>query len=176
MTFLLSATIKIALPRSSRSPPQPCCVDVRRRWALGAGNRALRCLIPALELFMPAWSIPLPVAGPRHRRVRHTSGQRTESPREPSRTTGADAAQVSRLDGLPSAAIVFASVWIAGVVVGGDVSRGIVRLQHSRPNRALVSAGPWRVSPMTSPADMDSADTFGCSHAGIQRCSRRGAW
>ena len=63
MTFLLSVTIKIAL---LTLVALAATVLLRRRsaalrhWVLATGLLACFC-IPALELWMPAWSIPLPL-------------------------------------------------------------------------------------------------------------------
>ena len=63
MTFLVSATLKIAL---LTLVALAATALLRRRsaalrhWVLATALFGCLC-IPALELFMPAWSIPLPV-------------------------------------------------------------------------------------------------------------------
>ena len=148
MTLLLSATIKIAL---LTLVALAATALLRRRsaalrhWVLATALFGSLC-IPALELFMPAWSIPLPVtwsAPSVSSSLRLVS--ETSAPPAVARTTRADAAHVSRLDGLPSLAIAFASAWIVGVVVGvAMLVAGLWRLRTLAAESELVSAGPWR--------------------------------
>ena len=148
MTFLLSVTIKIAclmLVALAATALLRRRSAALRHWVLATALFGCLCL-PALELFTPAWSIPLPAAwsapsaNPSLRIVSEPTAVRTSA-----RPTGGDATDASRLDGLPSLAILLASAWIIGVVVGvAMLVAGLWRLRTLAAESELVSAGLWR--------------------------------
>ena len=147
MMFLLSVTIKIALlilVALGASAVLRRRSAALRHWVLTTALFGCLC-IPALELLMPAWSIPVPVtwsASPASSTLRLVS----EPGASPvTRSTGTDRANVSRLSRLPSLAIIMASAWVAGVVVGVAIlMAGLWRLRTLSAESEPVSAGPWR--------------------------------
>ena len=148
MMFLLSVTLKIAcltLVALAATALLRRRSAALRHWVLATALFGCLCL-PALELFTPAWSIPLPAAwsapsaNPSLRIVSELTAVPTSA-----RTTGGDVTDASRLDGLPSLAILLASAWIIGVVVGvAMLVAGLWRLRTLAAESELVSAGLWR--------------------------------
>ena len=147
MMFLLSVTIKIAV---LTLVALGATVLLRRRsaalrhWVLTTALFGCLC-VPALELVMPAWPIPLPVtwSTPSASSSLRLVSEPGASP--VTRTAGAEVANVSRADRLPSLAMVMASAWIAGVVVGVLIlMAGLWRLRTLAAESEAVSAGPWR--------------------------------
>ena len=133
MTFVLSVTIKIAL---LTLVALAATTLLRRRsaalrhWVLATA--LFGCLgIPALELFMPAWSIPLPVTW--------SSSSADSSLRlvsEPAPLAGSalragvQGPNVSRMAGLPDIVFILTTIWVVGVVVGVVVlTAGLWRLR-----------------------------------------------
>jgi beta-lactamase regulating signal transducer with metallopeptidase domain len=147
MMFLLSVTIKIALLILVALGANAL---LRRRsaalrhWVLTTALFGCLC-IPALELFMPAWSIPVPVtwSAPSVSSSLRLVSEPGASP--VARTASTDIANASPLSRLFSFAIVMASAWVAGVVVGVAILiAGLWRLRTLSTESEPVSAGPWR--------------------------------
>ena len=147
MMFLLSVTIKIAvltLVALGATALLRRRSAALRHWVLTTALFGCLC-VPALELVMPAWPIPLPVtwSTPSASSSLRLVSEPGASP--VTRTAGAEVANVSRADRLPSLAMVMASAWIAGVVVGVLIlMAGLWRLRTLAAESEAVSAGPWR--------------------------------
>ena len=148
MMFLLSVTIKIAcltllaLAATALLRRRSAAL---RHWVLATALFGCLCL-PALELFTPAWSIPLPAAwsAPSANSSLRIVSEPTAVPTS-ARPTGGDVTDASRLNGLPSLAILLVSAWIIGVVVGvAMLVAGLWRLRTLAAESELVSAGLWR--------------------------------
>jgi len=148
MMFLLSVTVKIALLSLAALAAM---AFLRRRsaalrhWVLA--TTLFGCVgIPALELFVPAWSIPLPVyfSSPSvDSSIRLVSEPAPSSPRADG--TVAEEQTGDGRSALPGFTIVVASIWIAGVLVGVAVLiAGLWRLRTLAAASDLVSSGPWR--------------------------------
>ena len=148
MMFLLSVTVKMALLTLAALA---AIAFLRRRsaalrhWVLATALFGCACM-PALELFVPAWSIPLPVtfSPPTvDSSIRVVSEPAPSTPRTDG-TLAHEQTADGRL-GLPGFTIVVASIWIAGVLVGVAVLiAGLWRLRTLASESDLVSSGPWR--------------------------------
>jgi beta-lactamase regulating signal transducer with metallopeptidase domain len=148
MMFLLSVTIKIAL-LTLVALAATVLLGRRsaalRHWVLATALLGCFC-IPALELFMPAWSIPLPLtwsSASADSSLRLVS----ESVSLPGalRPAGAQDAIVSRMGRLPDIAVVLTTIWVAGVVIGVVVLiAGLWRLRTLAAQSEPVSSGRWR--------------------------------
>jgi len=172
MTLLLSVTIKIALLTLAGLA---ATVMLRRlsaamrHWVLA--TTMFCCLsVPAVELFLPSWSISLPVewltpsATSSLRLSSESPAPRTDAP-----NGTVNAASDARFNGLLSPAAMLAGIWIGGALVGLVVlSVGLFRLRSLAARSEPVSSGPWR-----SIAD-DVATRYGIRrHVHLLRCPHR---
>ena len=147
MTLLLSVTIKTALLLLAALA---AAALLRRRsaaarhWVLTA---ALVCSValPALELVVPAWSIPLPVAWsapPVSSSIRlvNTPSATPATGRAPAEVTSPASG-----GGLRQLVSLLAAIWTTGALLGiGVLVAGLWRLRTLAANAEQVSSGPWR--------------------------------
>jgi beta-lactamase regulating signal transducer with metallopeptidase domain len=148
MTFLLSVTVKSALLTLAALAAMPF---LRRQSAalrhLVLATALFGCVcIPVLELFVPAWSIPLPVtfaSSSVNSSIRLVSEAPPLVPRPDG--TRADERTAGGRTHLPDFTIVTASIWIAGVLVGVAILiAGLWRLRTLAADSNVVSSGAWR--------------------------------
>ena len=147
MTLLLSVTLKIALLTLAALA---FTVVLRRRsaamrhWVLATTMVCCLC-VPAVELLLPSWSIPLPVAW--------FTSSATSSLRLSSSvlaTQVASAAPATATDdvstsGSPSLGVLMAAIWLGGAAIGFAVlGAGLLRLRALAAKSESVSTGVWR--------------------------------
>jgi beta-lactamase regulating signal transducer with metallopeptidase domain len=147
MTLLLSVTLKIALLTLAALA---FTVVLRRRsaamrhWVLATTMLCCLC-VPAVELLLPSWSIPLPVAW--------LTSSATSSLRLSSSvlaTHVASAAPATATDdvstsGSPSLGVLMAAIWLGGAAIGFAVlGAGLLRLRALAAKSESVSTGVWR--------------------------------
>ncbi len=145
MTLLLSVTIKVALllltglAATALLHRRSAAV---RHWVLTTTLVACVC-IPALELTLPSWSIPLPFTSPATSSLRFVAAP-TPSPAG-SASAIADAVVESRKSVLPSLTTMLAATWGIGALVGLAVLIvGLLRLRTLAATAEPVSTGLWR--------------------------------
>jgi beta-lactamase regulating signal transducer with metallopeptidase domain len=147
MTLLLSVTLKISLLTLAALA---LTAVLRRRsaamrhWVLATTMVCCLC-VPAVELLLPAWSIPLPVAwltSSGASSLRLSSDAPATQAASPALATTTDDASTS---GAPSLGVLIAAIWLGGAAIGFAVlSVGLLRLRALAAESASVSTGVWR--------------------------------
>lgn len=147
MTLLISVTIKIALLTLAALAATALLRSrsaAMRHWVLATTMVCCLC-VPAVEVLLPSWSIPLPVAW---LTSSTTSSLRLSStaPATPAASTApTNATGSARLNGLPSPAALMAVLWIGGAAIGLAVlSVGLLRLHTLAAKSEPLSTGMWR--------------------------------
>jgi beta-lactamase regulating signal transducer with metallopeptidase domain len=147
MTLLLSVTLKIALLTLAALA---FTVVLRRRsaalrhWVLATTMVCCLC-VPAVELLLPPWSIPLPVAwltSSATSSLRLSSGVPAPQVAAAAPATATDDVSTS---GSPSLGVLMAAIWLGGAAIGfGVLGVGLLRLRALAAKSESVSTGVWR--------------------------------
>ena len=147
MTLLLSVTLKIALLTLAALA---FTVVLRRRsaamrhWVLATTMVCCLC-VPAVELLLPSWSIPLPVAW---LTSSATSSLRLSSSVLATQVASAAPATATEdvsTNGSPSLGALIAAIWLGGAAIGFAVlGAGLLRLRALAAKSESVSTGVWR--------------------------------
>ena len=147
MTLLLSVTLKIGLLTLAALA---CTVVLRRRsaamrhWVLATTMVCCLC-VPAVELLLPSWSIPLPVAwltSSATSSLRLSSGVVATHVASAAPATATDDVSTS---GTPSLGVLMAAIWLGGAAIGfAMLGAGLLRLRALAAKSEAVSTGVWR--------------------------------
>jgi len=147
MTLLLSVTLKIALLTLAALA---FTVVLRRRsaamrhWVLATTMVCCLC-VPAVELLLPSWSIPLPVAwltSSATSSLHLSSSVLATQASSAARATATDDVSTS---GSLSLGALMAAIWLGGAAIGFAVlGAGLLRLRALAAKSESVSTGVWR--------------------------------
>lgn len=147
MTLLFSVTLKIAL---LTLVGLAATAILRRRsaamrhWVLATTMFCCVC-VPAAELLLPSWSIPIP-SGWLTPTVTSSLGWSSEPPaRRTDASVEVDASNNVQAHRALSPAALLGGIWLGGALVGlVMMALGLLRLRALAARSAPVSAGPWR--------------------------------
>jgi len=148
MTLLLSVTIKIALLTLAGLAATVMLGRLSaatRHWVLA--TTMFCCLsVPAVELFLPAWSISLPIAWltPSDTSSLRLSNE-APAPGADAPNTTVNAINDAEISGLLSPAVTLAGIWIGGALAGlVMLTIGLLRLRSLAARSEPVTTEPWR--------------------------------